>query len=195
MKIFTNLLKRHFLAILRGSSGVVLLASVACSSNPADGQWIGDEVTNNDFESVPGWGWADRTTITRDHAHSGRYAVVVDQHHATGIMFDLPVYEATVQTLAAVEVDAWVYLPNDKADAVLRMELLADGADAQHPLYGEELALLSQVSKFKTWSPVHQIFHLPAGTPGNTHLRLFLKRGTSTEPVYLDDIRVRAREW
>ena len=151
--------------------------------------WVGDIVTQNDFEAVAGWGGADRSTLTRDHAHSGRYAVLVDGAHETGLMFDLPLNEASVHSLAAIEVDAWVYLPTDKADARLRVELLAgEGPEPRPTLHQEEAPLLPQVSEFKRWTQVHHLFQLPQGLPGSTRLRLFLKRGGSTEPVYLDDL-------
>ncbi len=171
------------------------IAGVACSGDPADGTWVGDEVTHNDFETVAGWGAADRSTLTRDHAHSGRYAVVVDSTHETGLMFDLPLYEASVHSLQAVEVTAWVYLPNNRADATLQAETVADGGSPNTPPYREEFPLRSQVEVFKRWTEVTHIFHLPGGLPGSTHLRLYLKRGSSADPVYLDDIRVKAREW
>lgn len=175
---------------------MLMAASAACSShNPADGNWVGDDVTRNDFEAVAGWGGADRTTLTRDHAHSGRFAVVVDTTHETGLMYDLPLFEASVHTLQAVEVEAWVYLPNEKADAVLQVEAIADGPEPRAVLFSEQFPLLSQVEEFKRWTLVKHIFQLPGSMPGSTHLRLFLKRGSSLAPVYLDDIRVKAREW
>jgi len=175
---------------------LLLAGSAACSpANPADGAWIGDEVTHNDFESVAGWGGADRSTLTRDHAHSGRYAVLVDANHETGLTFDLPLYEASVHTLAAVEVDAWVYLPSNHADASLQVETVVEGPEPHAVLHNEQFPLLPAVSEFKKWMPVHHLFHLPSSPPNGTHVRLFLKRGSTTEPVYLDDIRVKAREW
>ena len=178
------------------ASWVLLAGSAACSpANPADGNWIGDEVTRNDFEAVAGWGGADRSTLTRDHAHSGRYAVVVDANHETGLTFDLPLYEASVHSLAAVEVDAWVYLPHGQADASLQVETVAEGPEPHAVLHSEQLPLLSAVAEFKKWTPVHHIFRLPGSPPNGTHVRLFLKRGSNPAPVYLDDIRVRAREW
>ena len=187
--------KKLLSAVLMGLGRLALATGgAACGSHdPADGTWIGDDVTRNDFEAVAGWGAADRSTLTRDHAHSGRYAVLVDSTHATGLMFDLPLYEASVHTLQAVEVEAWVYLPHDKADATLQLEAVAE--DGTVPLFSEQLPLLSQVSDFKRWTRVQHIFHLPGGLPGSTHLRLYLKRGTNPGPVYLDDIRVKAREW
>jgi hypothetical protein len=189
--------KKAFLAMLIGAGWALLVTTgTACSSkDPADGNWIGDDVTRNDFEAVAGWGGADRSTLTREHAHSGRYAVLVDSTHETGLMFDLPLYEASVHTLLAVEVEAWVYLPHGQADAVLQVETVAEGAAADAPHYSEQLPLLSQVSEYKKWTRVQHIFHLPNGLPGSTHLRLYLKRGTNPGPVYLDDIRVKAREW
>jgi hypothetical protein len=190
------LFKRNALFAVLAGAGWALLATAgaSCSSkDPADGNWIGDDVTRNDFEAVAGWGGADRSTLTRDHAHSGRYAVLVDSTHETGLMYDLPLYEASVHTLAAVEVEAWVYLPHGQADATLQVETVAEGADA--PLYSEQLPLLSQVNEYKKWTRVQHIFHLPNGLPGSTRLRLYLKRGTNPGPVYLDDIRVKAREW
>ena len=196
MKLSVFLWRRRFRWALARAGGAALLGGlVACAGNPADGQWIGDDVTRNDFEAVAGWGGADRNSLSRDHAHSGRYAVVVDAGHETGLMFDLPLYEASVHTLVAIEVEAWVYLPNEQADARLAVELVAEGAAPGAIISHEELPLRGQVSESKHWTRVQHIFQLPAGQPGGTHLRLFLKRGSSTEPVYLDDIRVKAREW
>jgi len=196
MQVIPNRWKPFIRSANRFAFGGMLLLAAACSSDPADGQWIGDDVTRNDFEAVAGWGGADRSTLTRDHAHSGRYAVLVDAGHETGLMFDLPLWEASVHPLAAIEVEAWVYLPSDKADARLQMELVAgEGPEPRPTLQSEELILLSQVHDFKRWTAVHHIFRLKAGAPGSAHLRLFLKRGNSTEPVYIDDVRVKAREW
>ncbi|MEJ7661964.1 MAG: hypothetical protein WKG07_21530 [Hymenobacter sp.] len=34
---------------------------------------MGDDLTNTDFENLAGWG-TDVSSLTREHAHSGRYA-------------------------------------------------------------------------------------------------------------------------
>jgi hypothetical protein len=181
--------------VSRAGWAVLALACGACAGNAEDGTWVGDEVTHNDFEAVAGWGGADRRALTRDHAHSGRYAVVADTTRKEGLLFDLPLFEASVHTLQAADVEAWVYLPSDKADAALQVEAVADGPEPRAVLYSEAFPLLPEVKEFKHWTLVQHIFHLPGGLPGSTHLRLFLKHGSGTEPVYLDDIRVKAREW
>lgn len=168
------------------------LAAAGCATDPNAGTWIGDEVTHNDFESAMGW-VADPRTLTRDHAHSGRYAVLVDGSHEYGLTYNAPLREASVHQLKAAEVEGWAYLPSERADASLNVEVWS-AAEPAVKLYGDRLRLLEQVHEYAKWTPVRKIFALPTGLPPDARLRIFLWRGASAEPVYFDDLRVKARE-
>ena len=166
----------------------------ACHSDPAQGQYVGDSITRTDFDDLLGWG-ADPAALTREHAHSGRFATFVGPGRDYSLTYRLPLGQASVHTVRAVEIDAWVYLPSSSAAASLNVQLGRAGAGSDAPpLYAEQLNLLDQVHEFGKWVPVHRTFVLPEGAPGESELRIFLWRQSSPEPVYLDDLHVKARE-
>ncbi|HEX8425819.1 carbohydrate binding domain-containing protein [Hymenobacter sp.] len=180
---------------LRSTSRLLALCAIAvltsCSSHSDQGKWIGDYVTVNDFESVLGWG-SDASSLTRDHAHSGRYAVQVGPEHEYGLTYDLPLSQASVHQLRGVEVEAWVYLPSSQASAMLALQIIDAGSGKA--VHTEYLPLTEQVQEYKEWRPVHKRFILPVGLSNDFHLRMYLWRNNSPETVYLDDLNVKALE-
>lgn len=163
----------------------------ACSGSDA-GTWVGDYVTVNDFEAVRGWS-PDAVALTRDHAHSGQYAIFVGPEREYSLTYDLPLNEASVHALKGVAVEAWVYLPTTQAAASLEVQVRMPGQENTLGFAGS-LKLPEQVKADAKWTRVRQEFTFPAGLPGNAHLRIFLWRNLSTVPVYLDDLRVKALE-
>ena len=175
---------------------VVALAGslAACGGNPAAGQYVGDSITTTDFDNLAGWG-ADINGLSREHAHSGRFATFVSPEREYSLTYSLPLRDASVHLIKAVEIDAWVYLPSDKAKASLTVQTVRPpGSPDTSSLSNEPLHLLDQVHKFGKWQPVHHVFVLPPGLPVDSDLRIFLWRDASSEPVYLDDLTVKARE-
>lgn len=166
----------------------------ACHSDPAQGTYVGDIITRTDFEDLLGWG-ADPAALSRDRAHSGRYAMFVGPSREYSLTYRLPLRDASVHTIKAVEIDAWVYLPSPKAAVSLNVQLgRAIAGGDPNPIYEEQLALLDQVHEFGKWTQIHRTFVLPENVPGESELRIFLWRQSSPEPVYLDDLQVKARE-
>lgn len=166
----------------------------ACRDDAAQGQYVGDSITRTDFDDLLGWG-ADPTALTREHAHSGRFATFVNADREYSLTYRLPLGQASVHIIKAVEIEAWVYLTSAKAAASLSVQLGRPGASSDAPaLYAEQLNLLDQVHEFGKWVPVHRTFVLPEGAPSESELRIFLWRQNSPEPVYLDDLHVKARE-
>ena len=170
-------------------AGAALLA--ACSSGE-EGNWVGDYVTVNDFEALRGWG-IDGNSLTRDHAHSGQYATFVSPEREYSLTFDLPLNQASVHTLKGVTVEAWVYLPSPQAAASLEVQVQLPGAE-NHQGFAGSIKLTDQVKEGAKWTRVRQEFAFPAGLPGEAHLRIFLWRNASSQPVYLDDLKVKALE-
>lgn len=173
-------------------AALALLLNACAPADPALGEYVGDEVTHNGFESVRGWGQADTASLTTARARSGRYAVVVDAAREFGLTYNAALREASVHPLRAVDVEAWVYLPSARADAALSLQVWPAGASA--PTHNNQLRLLDQVTQFNRWVRVRHLFKLPTGLGADDRLRLFLWRSASPEPVFLDDIRVKARE-
>ncbi len=175
--------------LLTGLAGLA-----ACGGNPRAGQYIGDIITATDFEQLAGWGGTDLSALTQQHAHSGRTATFVGPGREFSLTYHLPLGQASVHTLKAVEVEAWVYLPSGQADALLAVQVQRPPAGSGATLYDAQLRLLDQVHEFGTWQRVHKVFILPWNLPGDAELRIFLWRSASAEPVYLDDLTVKARE-
>lgn len=187
--MISGLSARTRAAVLLAALG--LLAS--CHADPRAGQYVGDDITNTDFEDQAGWG-ADVNALTRDHAHSGRFATFVGPDREFSLTYQLPLSQASVHPLRAVDLEAWVYLPTATATAALTVQVFRPpGSPAGPPLYYEALQLTSQVVPVGKWSPVHHVFVLPAGLPAEASLRIYMWR-TSSAAVYLDDLHAKARE-
>ncbi len=168
-----------------------LLWLLAGCSDSGAGKWVGDYVTANDFEAVRGWS-PDASALTRDHVHSGQYATFISPEREYSLTYDLPLQEASVHALKGVAVEAWVYLPTPQAGASLEVQVQLPGQEKA--IYSERLILPEQVTEGAKWTRVRKEFAFPEGLPGDAHLRIFLWRNTSSVPVYLDDLRVKALE-
>jgi hypothetical protein len=179
----------YYLSWLAAISLLGLL--VACSSS-ADGEWVGDYVTTNDFESVRGWG-GDASAITRDHTYSGQYAIFVSPEREYSFTYDLPLHEASLHPLKGIVVEGWVYLSTKQSSASLDVQVRLPGPNGQLG-FTDRLMLPEQVKEGAKWTHVRKEFIFPAGLPGDAHLLIFLWRNSSHEPVYLDDLRVKALE-
>lgn len=175
--------------------GVALLAGpTGCGGDPQAGRYIGDNITRTDFEEMAGWG-ADEGALTRDFAHSGQFATFVGPTREFSLTYHLPLGQASVHTLRAVDLDAWVYAASQQAGAALTVQVMRPaGSPAGPPLYSEALHVSSSPTDAGKWRPVHHVFVLPNGLPGEAELRIFLWRDAGSGPVYLDDLHVKARE-
>lgn len=180
-----------FRATTRLAAAGLLSFAVACSGSDA-GHWVGDYVTDNDFEAMRGW-LPDASSLTRDHAHSGQFATYVGPEREYSLTFDLPLRDASVHTLKGVAVEAWVYLPTPQAAASLEVQVPLAGPDSRMGFAGS-IKLTDQVKETAKWTRVRQEFAFPAGLPGDAHLRIFLWRNSSQATAYLDDLRVKALE-
>lgn len=171
-----------------------LLGLAACGPDPRAGQYVGDRITATDFENLAGWG-ADVQALSREHAHSGRFATFAGPAREFSLTYRLPLREASVHTIKAVEVDAWVLVPSGQAAASLVVQVFRPpGSPEATPLYNEPLPLLGEVHEYGKWQPVHHVFVLPPGLPPDAELRCYLWRAGSPETVYLDDLTLKARE-
>ena len=174
-------------------SGALLLFLAACTpDDPALGTYVGDEVTHNDFESLRGWATADTAALTTALARSGRWAVRVDAVQPVGPVFKAPLGAASVHTLKAIEVEAWVYLPVGQSDAELRVEIWPAAGGGF--LHREAWPLRSQVRSVAEWVRVRHTFKLPAGSNSADYLCLTLAHIPNAGPIYLDDLTVKALE-
>ena len=172
---------------------VAAALGLAACGDPRAGHYVGDDITNTDFEDLAGWG-ADVSGLTREHAHSGRYATFVGPDREFSLTYKLPLGLASVHTLRAVDLSAWVYLPTPQAGAALTVQVFRPPGTPGPLLYEEALHLSSSLVEAGKWSPISHVFVLPAGLPAEAELRIYLWRDTDAGPVYLDDLHAQARE-
>lgn len=175
--------------------GLALLAELTgCGGDPRAGTYIGDDITRIDFEELIGWG-ADEGALTRAHARSGSFATFVGPTREFSLTYHQPLNQASVHTLRAVDLDAWIYSTSPRAGAAITVQVFRPpGGPAGPPLYSEALHVSSSPAEAGKWRPVHHVFVLPSGLPGEAELRIYLWRDAGSEPVYLDDLHAKARE-
>lgn len=179
----------------RVALAVALVAGLPGCGSPSDnGKYVGDTAICTDFEDLAGW-VADPSGLTDVHAHSGKQALFVSADREFSLTYQLPLGFVSRHHLKALDVSAWVYVPSAQASSALTVQVFAPtGRPANGPLYSAALPLLDQVHKYGKWQQVQKVFVLPNGLPEDAVLRLYLWRGGSPEPVYLDDLLVKAHE-
>lgn len=165
---------------------------LGCGSHQDTGKYVGDIITQTDFEDMTGWG-ADVSAVTRERAHSGRFAIFVNPTREFSLTYRLPLREASVHQIKAIDIEAWVYVPSPSTNASLDVQVGSSAPGGSTP-YTEQLRLIDQVHEFGKWTKVQHTYVLPAGLSPDSELRIYLWRNTSPEPVYLDDLQAKARE-
>lgn len=168
-------------AVLAGS----LLALAGCSKS--DSEDDANLIAANNYESVVGWG-CDVNSVTRDHAHSGHYAVKVDAGHEFGLGYGMPLGEATARKPHLVRVSGWAYKTDDKSNARLGLQIFDMVANKE--VFGDGISYAEQVKDVNKWVHVSKDIKLPNVVNSTQHLRVFLWRDGATSPAYLDDLRI-----
>jgi len=141
----------------------------------------------NDYEAVIGW-MPDGGTVTREQAHSGRYAVKVDSEHEFGMGYGLPVGKATARKPRKVRVSAWAYMTDASSAARLGFQLV-DPATGQET-FGDGINFTDQIKDYKKWVEISKEITLPETTTSTQEMRVYLWRGGATTPAYMDDLRI-----
>jgi hypothetical protein len=169
------------LALLAGGA----LALASCGG--ADSENTANLIAANDYEAVIGWG-GDANSITREHAHSGHYAVKVDAAHEFGLGFGMPLGEATSRKPQLLRISGWAYKTDDKATARLGLQIF--DAAAGKEVFGDGINYADQVKDTKKWVHISKDIKLPETVNSTQQLRVFLWRAAATSPAYIDDLHI-----
>lgn len=167
-----------------------LMAS--CSSDDALPAAGANTITTNDFESMMGW-VANSETLTKEHAHSGKYALKVDAGHEYSLTYDAVLGQVSPRKLKKIRVTGWGMLPNEKATGVLSVQV-TDPDQGNKGVFGEGIDLKEQIKDYNKWVKVSKEFTLPDEVTYTQHMKIFLWRAGSSEPAYIDDIAVEIAE-
>lgn len=168
--------------------GLLALAVVSCGRSSGKAANV---LTENNFEQLDGWmNGSTSTSLTQEKAHSGTYSVKVNP----GIDYSLG-YNSTLGKLSSarlnkVKLHGWVFVPNDKATAVLVTEVKNPGQDKSALWEGISMKERGGVDGFNKWIEVERDLTLPQSTTYNSQILVYLWRGDSSQPVYLDDVQL-----
>lgn len=167
---------------------LLALALVSCGGS---GSKPKDLLTENDFESLDGWsnGGAN-ASLNKEKAHSGVYSVKVAPGLDYGMGFGNQLGKISSTKVQKIKIHAWAFVPNDKAVAVMVVETKNPGEEKSTLWDGTNMAETGKSKGFNKWIEVDKTLDLPGSTNYNTQLLVYLWRGSSTQPVYLDDVQI-----
>lgn len=168
----------------------------ACSSGTTTKPVIDDKtITYNDFEAGGGWsnnpGGNDPTAVAKGQAHSGQYAIKVDNNREYSLTFAMPLGKISSSKFKTLHFEAWAFMPTDKATANIGLQII--NPDGQ-PAYGDGLRLRDVVKSYGKWMPISKNFVLPDNITANQQLRLFLWRADASDEALLDDVKLSIKD-
>lgn len=170
--------------------GIALLGS--CSSDKGASLEVdANTITANDFESLAGWN-NDPAALDRGRAHSGQYAIKVDNNREFSLTFDSPLMLVSQRKFKTVVMEAWAYLPSERSTGVLGIQII-DPVTGQQA-YGDGIKLGEAVKSYKKWVPVTKEFVLPSNLNTTHHIRFSLWRADATDVVLIDDFKVSIKD-
>ena len=163
------------------------LGMVACgdkSEVPAN------QLAGNDFESMDGWlGDTGMGSLTKDKAHSGRYAIKVDAKNEYSIGYGNMLGKLSASKLKKVKIRAWVNLPDANSKAVLVTQI-ANPTDPSKPLMWDGFKLTDKVKTYNKWVEVEREIALPENVTYADKLGVYLWRASTSAVTYLDDLSI-----
>ncbi|SNR74298.1 MULTISPECIES: hypothetical protein [Hymenobacter] len=164
----------------------------ACSSDDTSAVASDSKtITANDFESLAGWN-NDPATLDKGHAHSGQYAIKVDKDHEFSTTFDMALGLATPAKIKTVHLEAWAYLPSNKATGMLGVQVMDPATNQQ--VFGDGIRLGEQVKEYNKWTQVSKDIVLPDNITSLQHIRMSLWRADATDRVLVDDVKLSIKD-
>ncbi|MBC8082018.1 MAG: carbohydrate binding domain-containing protein [Hymenobacter sp.] len=168
---------------------VLALGIASCGAKTTDTP--ANQLTSNDFESMDGW-MGDNTpsSLTKEKAHSGRYAIKVDPGIEYGIGYTNLLGKLSASKIKKLKVHAWVNLPNGKSEAVLVTQVTDPGNPAAKPLLWDGLKVVDQVKASDKWVEVEKEITLPENITYTNKISIYLWRTGVQETAFLDDLTI-----
>ncbi|MCI1188235.1 hypothetical protein MON38_12465 [Hymenobacter sp. DH14] len=147
-------------------------------------------VTYNNFENVQGWGGANEPSVTTERAHSGKYSVITKPELDFGYTYVNTLGQMTGGKPKKITVSGWAWVPDKDANAALVVDIKHSPANGSQVFYGL-LEMGRNVKKFGDWQEVNKTFDLPDSIASGNLCKVYMWRGSSPRPVYLDDVSIK----
>ena len=167
---------------------VVALVSSACSKDGSADLPAG-MVTRNDFENVQGWGGANELSVTVEKARSGKSSICVNPQVEFSYTYNRQLSQMTGGKPKKLTVTGWAWVPDKDAKALIVVDIKRSAEKGTQVFY-EGLELATAVKDFKEWSEVKKTFILPDSISSVNQCKVYMWRGSSPRPVYLDDVSI-----
>ena len=144
---------------------------------------------SSDIDSLVGW-LSDPNAITKGEAHSGQYALRVDQGHEFSPGYTAILGQLSASRIKGVRLDAWAYSPNDHASGQVVItinDMVGGSAISRQTIdYG------SAVPAAGKWVKITKEIMFPATINYASQMVIYLWRGSPDTVAYLDDIQLTA---
>ncbi|MBG8554412.1 hypothetical protein [Hymenobacter guriensis] len=149
-----------------------------------------EPLVHTDFDSLVGW-VPDAATLRTEQAHSGSYAVRVDEGHEFGLTCNRMLGEASSRRLLGVHVEAWAYRTGEAGGA--RLGIIVSDPTTNTNVVDAGVDLEAQLPKPGQWYRVQEDITFPPTVQYQHRLTTFLWRSAASAPVYLDDLTITGR--
>ena len=163
--------------------GPSLLALAAgCTAPPAV------RIAYSDFDALVGW-VAMPPSLTSERAHSGRYCLKVDGGSEYSISYSVPLADTGLRPGQRLGVRGWALRTGSQRAAAVVVQVI-DPARPAESVFWQAIPISKQVITYDRWVPIKETFTLPASLPGGCQLKVYLWRGSDTQPTYFDDLEL-----
>ena len=153
-----------------------------------------NQLAGNDFEAIDGWvGENTPLSLTKEKAHSGRYAVKVGPgiEYSTG--YNNQLGKLSASKLNKIKVRAWVNVASGKAESMLVVTVLDPSSPGKSVMW-KGFRLADQVKSYNKWVEIEQEVSLPDNVASTNRIGVFLWRTAAAETAYLDDLTIEKAE-
>jgi hypothetical protein len=163
-----------------------LVALMACNKNSASKD-SKDLLMSSDIDSLVGW-LPNPNALTKGKAHSGHYALGVDDTHEFSPGYSNIMGQLSSTRLRGIRLSAWAYATDKNSKA--KLEFVVKSADGTEIF--RDQTLLGEVKDFSKWVKINKEITLPAAATYASQIVIYVSRAEATTPAYIDDIQMTA---
>jgi hypothetical protein len=170
--------------------GLLALGLLSCGSNGGDAH-VANELASNDFEHLDGWLGSDASpSLTREKAHSGLYSVKVDPAIDYSMGYNNQLGRISDTRIRKIKLRGWVFLPSSRTPVSLVTEIKKPN-EAKGIFYDSfDLAKAVRPNGYNHWVEIENTINVPETATYDSRILVYLWRGNSSLPAYLDDIQL-----